>query len=203
MNDADAAPLTVCTIGHSNQSAEEFVALLRQHTIEVLVDVRSAPYSRYVPHFNQPALQETLRAADVRYLYLGKELGGQPLVRALYDDAGFALYDRIASLPEFRNGLARLKSGAERFRVAIMCSEEDPYVCHRSILVGKVLLDDGVRVVHIRGDGRTEEQQPAATRDAPRQQSLFGADETAARVSEWKSVRSVLPRSLRDSSSAS
>jgi uncharacterized protein (DUF488 family) len=201
--DAETATLTIYTVGHSNQTTEEFLALLHRHGIDVLVDVRSAPYSSYVPHFNQPALAELLRETRVRYLYLGKELGGRPPLRSMYDDDGRAFYNLVAETPEFREGVERLMAGAERFRVAIMCSEENPKECHRSLLVGRVLLDEGVRVVHIRGNGDTEEQQPHADDDTPRQQSLFPEDDRPARTSEWKSVRSVLPRNLRDNSSAS
>src|SRR5262245_29553105 len=69
---------TVFTIGHSNHPPERFIELLRRNRIAAVADVRSKPFSRRHPHFSQPALTETLRAAGVEYLFFGEPLGGQP-----------------------------------------------------------------------------------------------------------------------------
>jgi predicted GIY-YIG superfamily endonuclease len=193
------------SIGHSNQSMEEFVRLLRQHGIEVLVDVRSAPYSRYVPHFSQASLREAIVAAGLRYVYLGKELGGRPVDIAFYDSDGRADYQMISETPSFRDGIERLRRGAQRFRVTIMCSEEDPTHCHRRLLVSRVLESEGVLVRHIRGDGHVDLENDLRDTpvDQPQQATLFGEDVTRRGPPEWKSTRSVLPRSPRDSSSES
>jgi uncharacterized protein (DUF488 family) len=184
---------TIYTIGHSNQPADVLLALLKQHAIEVLADVRSAPYSRYAPHFSQGPLRESVRAAGVRYVYLGRELGGRPDDESLHDARGYVDYARIAATAEFQAGLARLVEGIGRYRVALMCGEEDPTDCHRRLLVGRVLARDGVRVLHIRGDGRVqaeEELEPAAYQQ-PFQPSLFGDESTEG---AWTSTRPVLPR---------
>jgi uncharacterized protein (DUF488 family) len=192
-------PPTIYTIGHSNQPAEAFVALLERHGIEVLADVRSAPYSRYAPQFSQAALRETVRATGVSYVYLGRELGGRPDDERLYDGQGRADYARIAATAEFEAGLARLREGIARYRVAMMCSEEDPSECHRRLLVGRVLREHGVHVLHVRGDGRVqaEDELEPAPYDVPLQPSLFG--DVSAEVA-WTSTRSVLPRNRPSSS---
>ena len=64
------------TIGHSNHAFGHFRALLRRHGIEAVADVRSRPYSRFVPHFSKGRLDRLLAEADIGYLYLGAELGG-------------------------------------------------------------------------------------------------------------------------------
>lgn len=198
---------TIYTIGHSNQPTDAFLDLLRQHAIEVVVDVRSAPYSRFVPQFNQRELQTTVRDAGFQYVYLGRELGGRPdLDSDLIDAEGHAIYGLIAETDEFNAGIRRLREGIVRYRVALMCSEEDPTDCHRRLLVSRVLmLDHGIDVRHIRGDGRldTEDDLTRMPYDAPIQQSLFGSIDDEARKRAWKSIRSVLPRSPRDSSSTS
>lgn len=196
MND-DAPRPRIYTVGHSNRTLEEFVALIKQHEIEVLVDVRSQPYSRYTPQFNGASLKETAPAAGVRYLFLGKELGGRPEGHRFYDADGRVLYNVVAEAPLFLSGIERLKVGIQRYRVAILCAEEDPTGCHRRLLVGRVLTGQGIPVVHIRGDGRmqSEEQLQEAAHDG--QLSLFGAQE----VREWKSIRSVLPKEPRPASS--
>lgn len=197
------APLTVYTVGHSNQSMERFLDLLRQYKIEVLVDVRSAPYSRYVPHFNQRELQAAITDAGLRYVYLGVELGGRPADESLYDAEGHARYDLIAQTELFRSGIERVLRGAAQYCVALMCSEEDPSECHRRLLVARVLSQQGVDVQHIRGDAHldAESDLPQTPMDLPRQPSLFGAD--AEEPVAWRSIRSVLPRSPQSSSSTS
>ena len=188
-------PPRIYSIGHSNHPLDTFIALLAAHGIEVLVDVRSAPYSRYAPHFNPATLKEHLSAAGCRYLYLGKELGGRPEGAEFYDAAGHVRYDRLAESPSFLAGLERLIAGAGRFRVAIMCSEEDPAGCHRRLLIGRVLAGRGIALIHIRGDGRLQsEAEIAAAAQVPEdvagQPALFDVEETTA----WKSIRSVSPR---------
>ncbi len=193
---------TVYTVGHSNVSQEVFVTLLKSHDIEVLVDVRSAPYSKYVPHFNADVLKPAVNRAGIKYLYLGRELGGRPRERQFYDAAGHVRYDRIAESPEFRGGIERLLRGAREHRVALLCNEENPAECHRRLLVGRVLVEKGVRVLHIRGDGRVEPEEvlAAAERQAePNQQEFAFA---AREKPEWKSTRSVSQARPRKPSSA-
>jgi uncharacterized protein (DUF488 family) len=189
---ADTGPV-VHTVGHSNVSQEAFIALLQQHGVEVLVDVRSAPYSKYVPHFNGDALKQAVVRAGIKYLYFGGELGGRPREREFYDTKGHVRYDLIAESPQFKEGIERLLRGIREHRVALMCNEEDPRECHRRLLVGRVLTARGVAVLHIRGDGRIQpeaELAEAERKDAPadvQQEFAFAAREKP----EWKSTRSV------------
>lgn len=69
---------TLYTIGHSNRTPDDLIAHLRQHQITLLVDVRSAPYSRYVPHFNKKSLHALLHEHDIKYSFAGEKLGGRP-----------------------------------------------------------------------------------------------------------------------------
>ena len=69
---------SIYTIGHSNQEVEKFLALLKDEAIQVIVDVRSAPYSRYVPHFNKHAIEYALNAAGLKYIFMGDMIGGKP-----------------------------------------------------------------------------------------------------------------------------
>src|ERR1700730_12528224 len=76
------------TVGHSNHALEEFLRILGEHRIEVLVDTRSHPYSKYVAHFNREELGAALKQAGVKYLYLGRELGGRPDEEEYFDADG-------------------------------------------------------------------------------------------------------------------
>ncbi|HID78880.1 MAG TPA: DUF488 domain-containing protein [Planctomycetaceae bacterium] len=184
----------VLTIGHSNYEAPVFIELLRQHGIEVVADVRSQPYATYATHFSAPEIEQLLTRAGIRYVFLGGQLGGRPEGPEFYDGEGYVLYDRLAASSSFREGIARLERGIERYRVAILCSEENPAECHRNLLVGRVLAGRGIQVRHIRGDGRLQSQEEleGETRgDAPGQQYLFD-DLQDAEDRPWKSTRSVL-----------
>jgi uncharacterized protein (DUF488 family) len=151
----------VFTVGHSNHSAEHFRELLSEHQVEVLVDVRSWPHSRHVAWADQSRIRGVAEAAGSSYLLLGRELGGRPQDPEFYDLDGHVLYWKVADSELFRAGIKRLKQGIRQYRVAVMCSEEDPTFCHRRLLVAKVLIEHGLTVIHIRGDGRTDiESEP-------------------------------------------
>lgn len=182
------------TIGHSNHTAEHFQRLLAQHEVEVLVDVRSWPHSRYVEWADRSRIADVAASAGARYLFLGAELGGRPDGSEFYDSEGHVLYGRVARSGGFRSGIARLREGAEKYRVAIMCSEEDPASCHRRLLVAKVLLAEGWTIDHIRGDGSCEtEEKPIELAE----RSLFDDEESL-----WRSSLSVSRRRPQKISSA-
>jgi uncharacterized protein (DUF488 family) len=142
----------ILTIGHSRHSWERFTPLLAGAGVEVVADIRSAPRSRFSPHFNKDAMAAALAARSVEYVFLGKELGGRPQSQALYTE-GVADYEKMAASPEFRLGLDLLMESAARRSVAAMCSEADPLDCHRCLLVGRALAEQGVDVRHILASG--------------------------------------------------
>jgi len=151
------------------------LALLREHGIAALADVRSQPYSRWTPQFNRETLARALEREGVRYLYLGDALGGRPTDPSLYhaaadDDAHGPRpdYDRMAAAPAFEEGLRQLIAVAAQRPTAMMCSEGDHEHCHRALLITPHLLARSVRVIHIQPDGHLMEAQ-----EGPRQLSLF------------------------------
>ena len=154
----------IFTIGHSNHESDGFLALLRKHGINVLVDVRSAPYSRYLPHFNKEFLAESLRGVGIRYVFRGKELGGQPADRAYYDADGRVMYGRLAETDRFKQGIAYVLENAATDRIALTCSEKEPLDCHRTLLIGQTLAARGVAVAHIHADGSLESHNDAMNR---------------------------------------
>ncbi|MEG4111597.1 MULTISPECIES: DUF488 domain-containing protein [unclassified Microcoleus] len=147
------------TIGHSNLSIEAFVLLLQQHGITAVADVRSHPFSRYLPHFNKSEINSSLSSVGIQYVFLGKELGARPEDLSCYDSSGKALYDRIAATPLFSAGLQRLLKGAANYKISLMCAEKDPITCHRTILVCHKLKDFNLQINHILSDGNLESQQ--------------------------------------------
>lgn len=151
------------TIGHSNLTSEEFLELLRSHEIAAVADVRSSPYSRFAPHFNREPLAEALWRAGIRYVFLGEELGARRSEPECYRD-GKARYELIATCPSFRQGLARVAKGVEKFRLALMCAEKDPLTCHRTILVCRHLRGECGPIAHVHEDGGLESHDDAEAR---------------------------------------
>ncbi len=140
----------IYTIGHGNHPLDRFLGLLSDAGIELVVDVRSFPASRYLPHFNRKALQETLIASGIDYHYLGDLLGGRP--------PGFGkerplTYEDAVKREGFREGLAQLIELSSRKRCAVMCAEQDPNRCHRRHIITRALVRPGISVMHILGDG--------------------------------------------------
>lgn len=145
--------MTIWTVGHSRHELPALLGVLHGPGIEVVVDVRSQPFSRYNPQFNRERFGAALSEAGLGYLFLGAELGGRPPEPEFYDGAGHVRYGALASTERFDSGLRRLLAESDGQRVAMLCSEEDPRRCHRRLLVTRVLTAHGIPVLHIRGDG--------------------------------------------------
>jgi uncharacterized protein (DUF488 family) len=185
--------MRLLTIGHSNHAPQHFLELLRAHDVDVVADVRSWPHSRHAPWSDKDELPRLLSTSGVQYVFMGEELGGRPSDASAYNPAGHVLYGRVAEGEPFRESLQRLKRGLSKYRVAAMCSEENPEACHRRLLIAKVLTEQGIIVDHIRGDGRVEREQGVR----PPRDMLFPDED-----SWWISTRSVSRRRPPVSSSA-
>ena len=158
----DAKP-HVWTVGHSNQTLDDFVALLRRHEITAVTDVRSTPFSRFTPQFNKDALQRGLKATGIKYVFLGRELGARSDDPTCYEH-GRVQYARLAKTDLFQQGLDRLIRGAAEHRIAVMCAEKEPLECHRTILVARALVGRRVEVDHILSSGQVETHADAMIR---------------------------------------
>ena len=140
------------SIGHSSQTQEEFLALLMQHGINCIVDVRSVPASKYTPQFNQETLKWFLKSHDIQYLHFGDEFGARRT--DCLDEHGQVNFERAVKTPSFQQGVIRLMTGLKKgYRIALMCSEADPLECHRFSMVSRYFYDQGVDVQHIMKDG--------------------------------------------------
>jgi uncharacterized protein (DUF488 family) len=169
---------TILTVGHSTHSMAKFLALLDTHRVTAVADVRSMPYSRMNRQFNRETLQADLKRKNIAYVFLGRELGARTEDRSCYV-TGKVQYDRLAATALFRDGLERVRRGADEHRIALLCAEKDPLTCHRCILVGRQLIESGVDVQHILADGRLETHTAALKRLVSElhieQAELFGA----------------------------
>jgi uncharacterized protein (DUF488 family) len=147
------------TIGHSNHSPEELVRLLQAAKIKLLVDVRSSPYSEWAKYTEPHQFTTILKSAGIRYQYLGDVLGGRPDCPSCYNSDGKPEYSLIRQQMFFQNGIERLSAVAAHGGTCIMCAEENPEHCHRNLLVGAAMAEQGFEVKHVRGNGviQTEE----------------------------------------------
>jgi uncharacterized protein (DUF488 family) len=154
---------SVFTVGHSTHGAETFVALLQQHNVTAIADVRSMPYSKLNPHFNRRFLEQRLTEKGIKYVFLGLELGARSSDPSCYEN-GRVQYSRLARTSLFRDGIGRIVQGARDYRVALMCAEKEPLECHRTLLVAHALSAMGVPINHIHADGRLESHTAAMDR---------------------------------------
>jgi uncharacterized protein (DUF488 family) len=143
----DCVP-TIYTIGHSNLEANEFIHILHHYQMQLVADVRSKPYSQYCPQFNKDIIEQALNNSGINYLFLGKELGARPEEQSFYVD-GKVSFEKLKISDIFRKGITKLIEEARKSRTVIMCSEKEPINCHRSILISRVLVKEGVKVKHI------------------------------------------------------
>jgi uncharacterized protein (DUF488 family) len=156
-------PNTLYTIGHSNHPIERLTALLRQHKITAVCDVRSKPYSRYNPHFDREELKSSLEASGITYVFLGKELGARSDDPSCYL-YGKVQYTKLAQTALFQEGLKRVRDGMKKYTIALMCAEKEPLDCHRTILVSRQLAASGISIEHIHEDGHLEPHSDALVR---------------------------------------
>lgn len=151
----------IFTVGHSTHSIERFASLLRRHGVTAVADVRSSPRSRINPQYNRETLKWSLREHGVEYVFLGDELGARPTDRACYVN-GEARYELISKTEKFKSGLDRIREGLSKFDVALMCAEQDPITCHRTILVCRHLEEYDIQ--HILPNGGIEFHSDAMLR---------------------------------------
>lgn len=148
------------TIGHSTRELAELLDLLREHSVQLLVDVRTVPRSRHNPQFNRDALTEVSPGEGIAYRHF-PELGGlrkdrgEASPNTAWRNASFRGFADYMLTQEFEQALAELVSWGQTFCTAIMCAESVPWRCHRS-LIADALTVRSVEVTHIMGRGRTE-----------------------------------------------
>lgn len=165
----------IYTIGYGQREIEALIAVLREHEIAYLIDVRSQPYSRYKPDFSKKALAGHLEAAGIRYVFMGKTLGGRPQEPACYDASGKIDYAKVEAQGFYRAGIERLqKAHRQQLPVVLMCSEGKPENCHRSKLIGKTLTAANIPIAHIDENDQLITQEDVILRLNKGQPSLFG-----------------------------
>ena len=172
---ANSSP--IYTIGYGARGIETLIEVLRRYGINYLIDVRSQPYSRFKPEFSKGSLEKHLLQAGIRYVYMGDSLGGRPNDPKCYDSEGKVDYAVVAEQSFYKAGIERLaKAHLQGLAVSLMCSEGKPEMCHRSKLIGKTLVMQGIQVAHIDEHDESISQDDVLMRLTGGQLSLFGSD---------------------------
>ena len=139
--------------------------------------MRSKPYSRYKPDFSKEALERHLKGREIRYVFIGDTLGGQPADPECYTPDGKVDYEICRQKPFFQEGIGRLQQAWQQgHSVVLMCSEGKPEQCHRSKLIGPALDEAGIPLTHIDENDRPLSQEEVMLRVIGGQPSLFGPD---------------------------
>jgi uncharacterized protein (DUF488 family) len=145
--------LVIYTIGHSTHQPEYFLELLKTYKINCLVDVRSVAASAYNPQYNKEPLLNFLKKNGITYMHFAEEFGARHLEPELLDDEGKVDFEKVRMSRNFQNGVERLRQGINKgFTIALMCSESDPFDCHRFSMISVALEKDGFDVLHILKD---------------------------------------------------
>ena len=159
-------PETIYTVGHSNLDFMRFISLIQENRINHIIDIRSIPYSRRASWSNKSRLPDLLRPFRIRYTYLGHKLGGKKKTIDQYSKQQGVTPQEI-----YKEGIQQLLGLSMRDNLTLLCSESDPANCHRQHIVAQTLIDVGVKVIHILGNGSLKDawrEEPA-----PVQQELF------------------------------
>lgn len=146
------AQYTVYTVGHGELSWDEFRTLLHPCGIEVLLDVRSFPYTNAAPWYNRDRLEHGARGEGWEYLWLGALLG--PLT-----DDGRVDYLAKETEPRYHEGIKQLMTISSERCTCLLGGQLDPSLSHRHHLIAQTLLRHDVGVRHILADGSLQPAQ--------------------------------------------
>ena len=169
-------PIPIYTIGYGSRSIAEFIKVLHQHEIAYLIDVRSAPYSRYKPEFSKASLANELEQHGIRYVFMGDTLGGRPDDETCYVN-GKLDYEKVKETEYYQRGIERLHTAfSQQHSLVLMCSEGKPEECHRCKLIGATLTTQEIPVIHIDENDTQVTQENVVERLTGGQLSMFGEE---------------------------
>ena len=142
--------MEIYTVGHSNYTVERLIDMLKHYNINCVVDIRGTPYSKYNIQFDKETIRYTLTKAGFIYIYMAKELAAKRINKQSSNEEGYSDFEKVVKEKEFLEGIERLKNGCNKgYKIALLGAMQEPIRCHRSILVGRALRENGFNVKHI------------------------------------------------------
>jgi uncharacterized protein (DUF488 family) len=157
----------IYTIGHSIHDLSTFFSILNRYNIQQIIDIRRSPRSTHNPHFNIDRLKdECLATTSFKYSFQGDILGGRRrrrkslgnLNNGLTDSESHAYADHMQRI-EFHQIVNDLVLSSSSSSLVLMCSENDPEQCHRSLLADYLSLVHHIEIIHILFNGETCKHQ--------------------------------------------
>lgn len=151
---------TLYTIGHTKHSQQYFLKLLTANNINCIADVRSTPFSKFCPQFNQNEIKMFLNKHGIYYIPMGEEFGARQKDMSLYTTEGYLDFEKTAKSDNFLTGIERISTGIDKgLNIAFMCTEKDPIDCHRNILVANAFYKNDYKIQNILANGDIENQE--------------------------------------------
>ena len=151
---------TLLSIGHSQHKVDFFISLLKNHDVNYILDVRSAPYSQFAVDYNRENIRAILQSNGIEYAFMGDYFGARSTDSSLYSPNGYLDFEKTANSLKFQKAFDSVVKGMEQgYRIAFMCTEKDPIECHRAILVTNAFYKAGYSIEHIMPDNTVQTQQ--------------------------------------------
>lgn len=151
--------MEIFTIGHSNYPYEKFIRMIKKYDINCVVDIRETPYSKYNIQYNREAFKESLKKDNIAYIYMGNEFGAKRQTKESYNEEGYADFTKVIKEDIFLKGVERLKKGIEMgYKIVLLAAMQDPIRCHRSIMLGRYLNQNGFNIKYILHEGNLGNQ---------------------------------------------
>ncbi|OXX84131.1 hypothetical protein AVM15_06250, partial [Paraclostridium benzoelyticum] len=142
--------MEIFAIGHSNYPYVKFIEMIKKYNINCIVDIRETPYSKYNVQYNKEYFREILKKDGYIYIYMGEEFGAKRDSKESYNNEGYADFDEVIKEDVFLKGVKRIKNGIEMgYRIVLLGAMQEPIRCHRSIMVGRFLKNEGIEVKYI------------------------------------------------------
>ncbi|EAI7247374.1 DUF488 domain-containing protein [Campylobacter lari] len=139
---------TIYTIGHSTHNIDYFIHILKQENINAIVDIRSSPYSKFANHFNREYINKIFKNNGINYIFMGDMLGARWEDKELLFENGKVNFELVSQTKLFKQGIDRLINGVNKgYNISLMCSEKEPFDCHRFALVSRYIND--INISHI------------------------------------------------------
>ena len=147
------------TIGHSQHNVEYFISMLKKYNINYVLDVRSIPYSKYAEQYDRQNIEKYMSYNGIRYSFMGKFFGARPKEKELYCAEGYLDFEKVRKSERFLKGFKNVMLGLQQgYNIVLMCTEKDPFDCHRAIMVSRAFELAKVEVNHILADGNLQHQ---------------------------------------------
>lgn len=150
----------VFTIGHSHHTLEEFMKLIKDAGVEMLIDVRVRPWNPFISSFSKERMKMDLFSRGIVYFFMGHRLGLVPSDEAFINKDNTVNYGEYEKSEDFVSAIGWIVDRSREGQVCLMAGQADPFQCHRHWLLGQSLLARGVPVIHLMDDGTKEVARP-------------------------------------------